>query len=178
MEPASRWISEALEMRRALDLIDALEAGDKRALRKWIHWEPDGAAVFFFDKNTLEPPGFLIADAHTVRQGAFRAMRKGDLESPARLFVGDLIRGKLYGAVSIAPKPLTRAGWSVAYIPQNLLAALWLMVMERATGTRRIARCEICGERMDVTGSRSHKRVHARCSLRERMARYRAKNKP
>ena len=59
--------------------------------------------------------------------------------------------------------------------PINLKTALWLQVSQIMTGITEIRPCAICGEMMDVTGNTRRKRVHAACSLRERMKRYRSK---
>lgn len=55
----------------------------------------------------------------------------------------------------------------------SLLGALWLEFGQVASGVRKQIPCESCGQWMDVTNNRSHKRKHANCSLREKMARYR-----
>jgi hypothetical protein len=42
-------------------------------------------------------------------------------------------------------------------------------------GLQRVRDCDICKKPLDVTGHNGSKRVHEKCSLRERMRRYREK---
>jgi hypothetical protein len=61
--------------------------------------------------------------------------------------------------------------------PSSLLVAAWLQLAEVACGQRRFRPCDICGQLMDVskTARPGSKRVHGRCSLTQRMRRYRAR---
>jgi hypothetical protein len=66
--------------------------------------------------------------------------------------------------------------------PTALLSAIWLQFADWVTGSRVVRKCEKCQQWMDITESprRGAKRMHERCSLALRMARYRRKknNKP
>jgi hypothetical protein len=63
--------------------------------------------------------------------------------------------------------------------PTSLLSAIWLQFAEWVTGTRVVRPCERCHQLMDITESprRRSKRMHQRCSLAGRMARYRLRKK-
>jgi hypothetical protein len=64
-------------------------------------------------------------------------------------------------------------------MPTALLTAIWLQFAEWVTGSRVVRKCEKCQQWMDITESprKGAKRMHARCSLALRMARYRRKKK-
>jgi len=63
--------------------------------------------------------------------------------------------------------------------PTALLSAIWLQFADLVTGSRVIRKCEKCQEWMDITECphKGAKRLHERCSLALRMARYRHKKK-
>lgn len=62
-------------------------------------------------------------------------------------------------------------------IPANLITAIWLQFSELVSGKRINRSCAVCGKLMDVseTARPGSKRMHDRCSLAQRMRRYRAK---
>ena len=63
--------------------------------------------------------------------------------------------------------------------PTALLSAIWLQFADVVTGSRVWRKCEKCQQWMDITESprKGAKRMHERCSLALRMARYRRKKK-
>jgi hypothetical protein len=60
---------------------------------------------------------------------------------------------------------------------QNLLGCIWLQFYLMAIGQLKLRRCRVCGGEMDVSGSRSSRRMHTRCSRNKRQAAWRAKPK-
>jgi hypothetical protein len=58
-----------------------------------------------------------------------------------------------------------------------LVSRLWLQLAELVTGSRYLRQCEKCQQWMDISDSprKGSKRMHERCSLALRMARYRRK---
>jgi hypothetical protein len=63
--------------------------------------------------------------------------------------------------------------------PTALASSMWLQLAELVTRSRVIRRCERCHQWMDITESprKGAKRMHERCSLALRMARYRQKKR-
>ena len=64
-------------------------------------------------------------------------------------------------------------------MPTALLSTIWLQFADVVTGSRVWRKCEKCQQWMDITESprKGAKRMHERCSLALRMARYRRKKK-
>jgi hypothetical protein len=58
---------------------------------------------------------------------------------------------------------------------QNLLGCIWLQFYLMAIGQLKLRRCTVCGGEMDVSSSRSSRRMHTRCSRNKRQAAWRAK---
>jgi hypothetical protein len=59
----------------------------------------------------------------------------------------------------------------------SLLTTAWLQFAEAVCGQRKYRPCDVCGRLMDISEAArpGSKRMHDRCSLAERMRRYRAK---
>jgi len=64
-------------------------------------------------------------------------------------------------------------------VPETLLTTVWLQFAHLVCGGRRIRQCDICGQWMDIseTSRPGAKRMHARCSLAQRMRKWRSKRK-
>lgn len=177
LEPVLNWLVEAHDMRRVLRLLDAVQANDAAGLSRLIYWKrpvENGPLRPFYREGTSDsewdPPIVLIGGPSAARR-----LNAGGLQEIARSYISALITRRTgHGTYGLVPKPSPKGKWEIAFVPRDLLAAIWLTVLQRATGARRVIPCEVCGQPMDVTGNRGHKRVHATCSNRERMRRYRA----
>jgi hypothetical protein len=68
--------------------------------------------------------------------------------------------------------------WKQYRVPVDLRAAAALQMAEALTGDRTFVRCAApdCQRYMEITGSRSDKQMHERCSRRWRMRRWREKD--
>ncbi len=144
----SRWLEESSLVRFAFDLWSAIDSDDLPALRRI-------AGLPLWQKFPILR-GFAINDLSSLRLFQFINM---NLLSGTEAFLAPNKQGK--------PEQRSR--------PIHLRSAFWLQLSNIVTGARKLKRCEICQEFMDVTGNKTSKRVHQQCSLRERMRRYREK---
>jgi hypothetical protein len=169
-ERVGEWLMKAQQLRRLFEVWDLVQAGNERKLRRIIQWSPHGVSARFPEIK----PGHVIADA--VRNTAWiDRWKPGDVIGPAKLFLVDQFNQNM-GQMASPILLLDAKGTLRPYnSPTSLLSAMWLEFGQVASGVRKQILCESCGQWMDVTNNRSHKRKHANCSLREKMARYRHK---
>lgn len=176
IEPAGIWLTHAALVARVVQVWERLQlppAARRASLRECIHWQAADYVVARFQGNITIPIAWQGENARWLKR-----WKPGDLEGPARLFIADEVTRRLYrrATVQILPRDFGDTLQQVL-TPADLLAGIWTQVAQLVTGVRQARRCEACGQLFDVTGSRSHKRIHDSCSLRLRMARYRAKKK-
>jgi len=62
------------------------------------------------------------------------------------------------------------------YVPETLLSALWLQFSYILTGERKIKRCPVCHDWIDVTGMKRSLKKHPNCKNRDGVARMRTQN--
>jgi hypothetical protein len=60
-------------------------------------------------------------------------------------------------------------------VPDTLLATMWFQLYQILSGHKKLKRCLVCQQLMDVTDCRRSKRKHDHCSKRERMRKYEEK---
>lgn len=170
-ECVNEWLWEAEKLKRLYDVWDFVEVGNEKGLREIIRWSDGGVSAIFGEAQ------IAIADRSRNNTSWIHKWKSGDVFGPARLFLVDQFN---LNAVQMA-SPMLLLDASGALRPYNapasLLAALWLEFGQVASGVRKQKLCESCGRWMDVTNNSSHKRKHDRCSLREKMARYRQRKK-
>jgi len=164
------WLGEATILRRAFRLWDLIDTGENRELAKLIEWQ-DSSVLLKID-------GLKFPIANWLEYGDWvPKWKRGDVLGPAKLWIIRSYNEKMIGKASPTVLLSATGEFKPYTTPLNLLAAMWALYGKVITGNRRERPCEICGERLDVTENRKHKRVHDSCSLRERMKRYRLKKK-
>jgi hypothetical protein len=100
-----------------------------------------------------------------------------DLREASMFVLAKTINRNLASRVSIRIGRDHLGEWKQFTEPVNLKAAIWLYVADLVSGLRRVRRCEVCGQHMDVSGNRRHKSMHDKCSLKTRMSRMRARKR-
>ena len=103
--------------------------------------------------------------------------RRGDLVGPARLAAMKIINTRLEKLCHPRLYLDARGGMAGHWTPVNLLGCIWLQFYLSIIGQLKLRRCAVCEKEMDVTGSRSTRKMHESCSKRVRMARLRAKKR-
>jgi hypothetical protein len=166
-EDVHHWLVEAEIVRRFFRVWDLIESGDTRQLAKLIKWNGDSVQI---EDGVFRAQ---IAGVGGWYSDWIPRWKRGDILGPAKLWLVDFFNQKMMNKAS--PTILLNAlgDFKPYSTPVNLLAAIWILCGEVITGNRLQRPCEICGGYMDVTDSRSHKRMHDTCSLRLRMRRYR-----
>jgi hypothetical protein len=169
MEPVCEWLFRAEQLRRMYFVWDLFDSSNKKELTKVIKWSKDSDSVRAeFSKRVIYP----IANWHENRSWLSR-WKPGDVLGPAKLLMVQEFNNRMERMAS--PLLLIDAFGEIKPYnsPSNLLAAMWLEFGQIISGARKQTTCESCGKWMDITENRSHKRKHAKCALREKMARYR-----
>jgi hypothetical protein len=161
------WLHQARQLRRLYEVWNLVESGNEKELRRIIQWSSHGVSAIL-----PEIKGHVIADGLRNTAWLYR-WKPRDVFGPARLYMVDQFNQNMRNMAS--PMLLLDAKGALRPYnsPSSLLAAMWLEFGQVASGVRKQIACESCGQWMDVTNNRSHKRKHDRCSLREKMARYR-----
>ncbi len=103
--------------------------------------------------------------------------KRNDLVGPARLAAMKIINERLEKLCHPRLYLDARGGMTGHWTPVNLLGCIWLQFYLSIIGQLKLRRCTVCGKEMDVTGSRSTRKMHDRCSKRTRMARLQAKKR-
>ncbi len=142
-EPYHFWAEEIVTMRLAIDIWDGVREGKAAALKEYFHWglsphprlyHPPIAAV---DPNVQNPVAY-IDDPRILTQWEF-----GDVVSPARRFVYQVISNKLQEGVVLALS--TERKGEVVVMPKRLLAALYILFAQEVSGRSRQPRtCKGC----------------------------------
>jgi len=102
--------------------------------------------------------------------------KRGDLIGPARLAAMNIINERLEKLCHPRLYLDARGGMTGHWTPVNLLGCIWLQFYLNIIGQLKLRRCTVCGKEMDVSQSRSTRKMHDRCSGTLRQSRWR-KNK-
>lgn len=112
--------------------------------------------------------------AHNAWVGTSDQFPPGSVTEAAMSFLAREVTEAL-SRLKINAVVLNKGGkFDSTFRPENLVGALWFQFFQMITGEKRIIRCEVCGDWMDVTDNRRSKKMHDRCSLNRRMKKYRA----
>lgn len=154
-EPLSLWLKEISAMRRALELWDAVKAGNLDVLSRRIAWKNGGvmydeAVGAPIDSAHLRAMQWIAApEIHPERLERFRP---GDLVSPALYVVQEIVNDHLHGRVS--PRLLwgeDRSRLGLYLVPGSLIGALWLQFAQAIDRRAEFRRCEECRAWFEVS---------------------------
>ena len=206
-EPLRVWGDEIGTLRTILNIWKWAQQGGENKLGRYIVWTDQHQSVTLVlnlvraevsEKvrrqllqlmNKRLSPSPPLLDEHVVPSfrhlaGAarpyphvFRTWKTGSMIEPARFAVCQIVNEKLRGNAS--PQLLIQEDGTAKphAVPHNLLAAIWVQMRDVISGKKRFIECEVCGGEIDVTDGRSSKRMHTSCSQRERIRRFRQKQK-
>jgi hypothetical protein len=194
----SRWHEEIQAMIMAHHLWERVENCDEHRLRNYLTWHRNEFNVEFRmgaqKRKILTKHNPMVAGPSSLRGARplkvelqwlinpnhvepLRAIgwKRGDMVGPARLAVMNFVNPRL--AAYCHPRLyLDGHGRLIGHLtPDNLLGCIWLQFYQTILGQLKLHLCTVCKLQMDVTESRSTKRMHDSCSKRERMRRYRSK---
>ncbi|MEW6047164.1 MAG: hypothetical protein AB1609_11880 [Bacillota bacterium] len=157
-EPLTFWRSQISLMSQAVELWDAVQAGDATTLGRRIVWKdvPGGTGVLYEpprseDSSRERPYTEWIAAPHVHPERLERLMR-GDLVMPALYHIQSVVNANLKERVSVElvwDEPHTRLRLSI--VPRSLIGALWLQFARAITDRKTYRRCEECGTWFEVS---------------------------
>jgi hypothetical protein len=190
------WHREIQAMIVADRLLNWAENADLPSLKQYFWWAPTGFAVKMAlriygrgirraPRPTLPDPRlgpsslwheWLILPRHEEELRAI-GWKPGNLVGPARLAAMNIINERLeklcHPRLYLDRRGCLTGHWT----PVNLLGCIWLQFYLSIIGQLKLRRCTVCHEEMDVTDCRSTRKMHDRCSKRNRMSRLRAKTR-
>jgi hypothetical protein len=196
-EGRNLWHDEIQAMNFLINLWDWKNSGESARLRNFLRWDsahhsvsieggianqkmldssdPIVTSALQVGRSVVDLPVRLfyelIADSERRDSHLFRSWKFGEADGPITLYVAHEINKRLQEHVS--PRILIAKDGPGGYtVPKNLLGALWLQFYQSVIGERKIIKCSVCKRDMDVTDSRSSKRMHDACARREQMKRY------
>jgi hypothetical protein len=175
------WLAEIRGLQTCLKGWSLAAGDDRKALVSFLRdhdWLIDGTSDgpwLTAQIRILSQINEKLNPLPLLSEPCFRKTCKGNPLSPLTPFVTYCLN------YVIRPgQPTGRHDAIAAHVrPTALLSAVWLQFAELVTGSRVIRKCEKCQQWMDITESprKGAKRMHERCSLAVRMARYRRKKK-
>lgn len=191
------WQSEIHAMIVADQLLSWADGNDVESLKKYFSWAPTGFAVKMAlriygrqiwrePKPKLPDPlrgpsslwhEWLILPRHEEKLRAI-GWKPGNLVGPSRLAAMNIINERLeklcHPRLYLDRRGCLTGHWT----PVNLLGCIWLQFYLSIIGQLKLRRCTVCSREMNVTESRSTRKMHDRCSRTLRMSRWRAKTRP
>ena len=154
------WREEIRDMAACLDLWDMVLA-DTAELKNIVLWHRDGITIKLDDSYVQ-----LVGRANMNLLGRWR---KGDTKGPALYYLSLEADKRLLN--TLTPKILVSQNCEISFLPDTLLAVIWLMFLWEISGRTRLIQCPGCGEYFDAQDPRA-----IFCSTRCRMRNYRKRN--
>ena len=189
------WESEIQAIIVADRLLYWAEKKDLQSLKHYFFWHPTQfdvrIAMRIYGRTTWAEDVGKVPDSHRgptdawhewlVRPGQAERLqeigwKRGDLVGPARLAAMNIVNARLEKLCHPRLYLEARGGMAGHWTPVNLLGCIWLQFYLTIIGQLKLRRCTVCGKEMDVTESRSTRKMHDPCSRSRRQARWR-KNK-
>jgi hypothetical protein len=187
----SRWREEIQAMVIVDHLWKCILADDRPTLRRYFKWHRTAFEVIL--SIGIQGKEILPLNHPYVRDGSARAKttwligerwaeplsaigwNHGDVLGPARLAMMDMINPRLLEYCHPRLYLDKDRGFAGHLTPNNLLGCVWLQFYLSIIGQLKLRRCTVCGFEMDVTLSRSTKKMHDLCSKSRRMRKWRGK---
>ncbi len=195
------WQQEIQTLVVAHFLWDCVQRDDRRTLRQHFTWDRARfdvrLSIGILGREILPKshPSMLAQDNLPAMSQPFRTFerwmidaanvevlkaigwRRDEVLGPARLAVMNLVNPRL-AAYCHPHLYLDKGGKPVGHLtPMNLLGCIWLQFYLTMIGRLKLRLCTVCKKAMDVSDSRSTRKMHDQCSKRERMRRYRLKQR-
>ncbi len=163
-EPLTSWRAEIAAMRRSLRIWDMVQSEDTSGLKEYLSplmaWleadRADGRDPLTGDESAdqwvagAEPGEFRWFRTHGDE--CLDAYRAGDLVTPAMLGIQYIVNRHLRHRIS--PRILwddsRKRGWSLYFVPVNLVGAIWLQLSQAMTQEKEYRRCRQCGSWFEI----------------------------
>jgi hypothetical protein len=173
-----------------------LQEMNKGKLRKYFRWHPTQFNVWFairtdgreirseFDRKDRDRKvvpraewGQRLVPPNQVDRLKAIGWNHGDVIGPAQMALLEIVNSRLEKYCHPRLYLDARRGFVGHWTPINLLGCIWLQFYLTVIGQLKLRICRVCGKEMDVSQSRSTRRMHERCAKNQRMQRWRAKKK-
>ncbi|MBN2463539.1 MAG: hypothetical protein JXB43_08085 [Dehalococcoidia bacterium] len=154
------WREEIADLAECLDLWDMVLVGDEE-LKNVVLWHRDGITIGLGNSYVQ-----LVGRANMNLLGRWH---KGDTKGPALYYLSLEADKRL--ANTLTPKMLDSQSRDIYFLPDTLLAVIWLMFLRETSGIARSIQCPGCGEFFDARDPRARF-----CSTRCRMRGYRKRS--
>ena len=159
------WKEEILDLAACLKLWDMVLSDDEE-LKDTILWHRDGITIKLGDSHIQ-----LIGRANMNLLGKWS---KGDAKRPALYYLSLETDKRLFNALTPRASPFQN--FEVYFLPETLLATIWLMFLWEFSGRISLLRCASCGEYFAVQDPRT-RFCSTRCRMRNYRKRYTHKSK-
>jgi hypothetical protein len=155
------WVLEHHALRQAVQLWEAIEKKDIKALSMWIRWEGPETSAYPMLRVVYQRPQcqfetFPLVIELAVESDAerFSLFRSGDLILPGRHALRRLVNQSLNVHASRAQLTWDRSSGRerVRIVPRSLIAAIWLQFSLAIDGKRTYRECPVCHEPFEVGG--------------------------
>lgn len=154
------WKEEIRDLATCLKLWDMVLSDDEE-LKDTILWHRDGISIRL-DNSHVQ----LVGRANMNLLGRWS---KGDAKEPALYYLSLEADKRLLNALT--PRALPFHNFEIYFLPETLLAMIWLMFLWEVSGRTSLLRCASCGEYFAVQDPRAKF-----CSTRCRMRNYRKRS--
>jgi len=154
------WIREMRIFKEYFKIWKMIENEDVGKLGQQIIWRGTGkdsdVCFYYFDRQAFR----VIASSHDM---IFKKWCYGEVISPAKYLLREVINEKLEKNISMKLFLDKKGAFYQGVTPKNLLSAIWYQFLQTVTGNRKIIRCKVCNELLDVTGEHGKLSQHPKC---------------
>lgn len=156
------WYNAIYEMKNMVLLWDPAQQEDEKGLSRYIKWDQDLRRVYY-ESDPMPPPRGGVSvplREHIAGQGAhdrvFSHFPAGKATWPAKYYLQHRVNLRLgeYKALPRLAWDRSLTGLSLQFIPDSLIAALWLQFAQAISEDRGYRQCEECGTWFELTGQR------------------------
>jgi hypothetical protein len=143
------WQKAIIDMKRAVEVFDAIQRRDTQYLAQFIHWQDRDLVLY--KRKIGDTTYHSIIGRRETDPGRMNRFRYGDVLLPAQYFLQVFVNQHMEVNPSNA-----RLLWddmshpSIFVCPHGLLAALWLQLALAIDGDRTYRSCRVCSKWFEV----------------------------
>jgi hypothetical protein len=159
------WAKAIAAMRRAVELWDLVEAGDRVALSRFVSWHRRGRPLGTQAAERAEGWYYDNGSGATAYiEPVLDLFRSDDAFTPAAFLVQRWINRGLneYGMDALLLYDPETGKRAMHFVPRNLLSVLWLQFAQAIEGDRQYRACKECGKWFGISlegDGRSNRRL-------------------
>jgi hypothetical protein len=177
------WQARIERFKVAVDLRDAIRAGDKDQLGRFIKWKRDdqsGKLVGFtysyaacsMPARSTSSGGYTISvsESRWSSLGMYfptkpdASVEAGEMFRPGLMMLQTMIDEELQNVASCMLFNTAKTRLVLHRVPENLYAACWLQLARAVDGNRDYSKCGWCGNWFEISSPEGAKRSSKFCS--------------